>query len=847
MIPGAGLLGVLAFAAGAIGDHPIERNAAAEVLVERGGELGIPFERAARAATSEASVAFSECRRRGLARLSARHPRRVDRGTAGGAEAVPRGEQGGARSDRLRAGTSGARLGKGRGGQEGHGEHSRPHAVAASAERPSRGGPRRGARRSRRSKRSGCSKPPGRSLAPPRTAPLLITQLLAVASGGGRRACFGSSRALLLRGSIVSRATAPGATCSMPTRPMPEPKESPSLAPSSDPREEIERKAPAAIAAGLKKLGPCEGASLDDEGIWKLAERELFPSSDPVTVEARDVYRETTLPNMVNPVRRAARLAVDRELTLEILRLRLAKEQDAEGRWPARMETVVSTACPSAAYVYRANAGGMEIRFEGAAPAPAAQFLLPLSFRGAARTKADGLSDPDVPSLDTHTGRRDDRPAMTPRSVSNCGGGGRPGRAKSRPAESVRAGQNPDERIRTPGPKGSGVFDLMDRRPPDPGVHRVARAERRRGREAARGARARRTRTPSSSGWTWRTARSRRRRCLLSTPRPVILTWRSLAEGGNFSGSAEEYARLVEERYAAGATVDVEHARGLLADERRFPDREPRHRVAPLSLLAARRLEGEGRGDESSRSARAVKMVAGVADVSAGLRIAELQRDTADPSRRDLPDGADERSRPRALGALRRRARLRAGRTGDGRRARFRSATCFRSTRWTGRARSTRSSASSPEARRARSRHTCTTRSSARATCPISTCRSRSPTSPARVRTRSLSILRSAASPSRSRGSSKRRARASPSEDVRSIGASNTLVRDTRAAGGPRTPTSTASSIRWPTTAPGRGAAPSSWGRAAPRGPSSWRRGASATRSPSRRGATPRRTGWRKR
>ena len=28
--------------------------------------------------------------------------------------------------------------------------------------------------------------------------------------------------------------------------------------------------------------------------------------------------------------------------------------------------------------------------------------------------------------------------------------------------------------------------------------------------------------------------------------RPVVLTWRSLAEGGNFSGSAEEYGRLVE-------------------------------------------------------------------------------------------------------------------------------------------------------------------------------------------------------------------------------------------------------------------------------------------------------------
>ena len=56
--------------------------------------------------------------------------------------------------------------------------------------------------------------------------------------------------------------------------------------------------------------------------------------------------------------------------------------------------------------------------------------------------------------------------------------------------------------------------------------------------------------------------------------RPVVLTWRSLAEGGQFSGSAEEYARLVENCYAEGAAVDVEQARGLLGDGRRFPDRD---------------------------------------------------------------------------------------------------------------------------------------------------------------------------------------------------------------------------------------------------------------------------------
>ena len=120
--------------------------------------------------------------------------------------------------------------------------------------------------------------------------------------------------------------------------------------------------------------------------------------------------------------------------------------------------------------------------------------------------------------------------------------------------------------------------------------------------------------------------------------RPVILTWRSLAEGGNFSGSAEEYARLVEECYAAGATVDVEHARGLLADERRFADRE---RVI-ASLHSPFSLPGDWQEKVSAMKqshARAVKMVAGVADVAAGLRIAELQRDTGDPAVSIFPMG----------------------------------------------------------------------------------------------------------------------------------------------------------------------------------------------------------------
>ncbi len=241
-------------------------------------------------------------------------------------------------------------------------------------------------------------------------------------------------------------------------------------------------------------------------------------------------------------------------------------------------------------------------------------------------------------------------------------------------------------------------------------------------------------------------------------PRPVILTWRSLSEGGSFSGSAEEYRRLVDEAYASGATVDVEHARGLLGDRDALPERE---RIivslhSPFSLpsdwearLASMRAAG----------AHAVKLVAGAADLAGSLRIAELQRRQGEgvaifpmgpasgpgrvlaalfgsalvygPVERETAAGqiaigdllVDLRSRPSApdRGALRSHRR---------------------------------------EHRDARSRRCCTTRSSARATCRISTCRSRSGTSTGRGRTRSRSIRPSVVSRSRSRGSSRRRGRA---------------------------------------------------------------------------------------
>jgi 3-dehydroquinate dehydratase / shikimate dehydrogenase len=108
-------------------------------------------------------------------------------------------------------------------------------------------------------------------------------------------------------------------------------------------------------------------------------------------------------------------------------------------------------------------------------------------------------------------------------------------------------------------------------------------------------------------------------------PRPAILTWRSLAEGGDFSGSGEEYAALVEDAYSAGATVDVEHARGLLSEASRFPERE---RVI-VSHHAPFGLPEDWKGKLSSMRAaraRAAKLVAGAADIAGSLRMAEFQR-----------------------------------------------------------------------------------------------------------------------------------------------------------------------------------------------------------------------------
>ncbi|MEO8431590.1 MAG: type I 3-dehydroquinate dehydratase [Acidobacteriota bacterium] len=121
-------------------------------------------------------------------------------------------------------------------------------------------------------------------------------------------------------------------------------------------------------------------------------------------------------------------------------------------------------------------------------------------------------------------------------------------------------------------------------------------------------------------------------------PRPAILTWRSAREGGRFAGSPEEYRARLIEAYDAGATVDVEHASGLLSPTRDFSDRS---RVVVsahfpfgvpdgvLELLRAMRAS----------EARFVKLVVGAADLRASLAVVAIPSSAPAPELAVFPMG----------------------------------------------------------------------------------------------------------------------------------------------------------------------------------------------------------------
>lgn len=155
-----------------------------------------------------------------------------------------------------------------------------------------------------------------------------------------------------------------------------------------DPFVELSRKAPGATATALKKLSPCEAARLDDAGAFGLVEREMMLSSASGGAEIREFYRDMWTPNVLSAVRRAARTALDQELTLTVMQVRLEKRGDSAGKWPPKLNNPVSVVCPDATYEYRASGSEMEIRLEAEMPSPDSHFVLPFSYRSA---KADGV------------------------------------------------------------------------------------------------------------------------------------------------------------------------------------------------------------------------------------------------------------------------------------------------------------------------------------------------------------------------------------------------------------------------------------------------------------------------
>ncbi len=149
--------------------------------------------------------------------------------------------------------------------------------------------------------------------------------------------------------------------------------------------EEALRKAFDSVFEVLKSMTPCELSATNGEDIERLARERggVLPSEDQATV---DVLSGMATPNLVSAVRRAGRLAVDRELTLQVLRLRLAKEGAKDGKWPAELGNPWSDVCPGIAYRYKTDGASMDVQF-GAGVDAGTDRVLPLSFHsGKART-----------------------------------------------------------------------------------------------------------------------------------------------------------------------------------------------------------------------------------------------------------------------------------------------------------------------------------------------------------------------------------------------------------------------------------------------------------------------------
>jgi hypothetical protein len=97
--------------------------------------------------------------------------------------------------------------------------------------------------------------------------------------------------------------------------------------------------------------------------------------------QTAQVFKDISAANVLQTLRRGARLAVDCELTAKILELRFERAADRKNRWPEKLAITQSRICPEASYEYQLRGAAMMIRFKGAVTDPDSPAVaLPLSF-----------------------------------------------------------------------------------------------------------------------------------------------------------------------------------------------------------------------------------------------------------------------------------------------------------------------------------------------------------------------------------------------------------------------------------------------------------------------------------
>jgi hypothetical protein len=128
----------------------------------------------------------------------------------------------------------------------------------------------------------------------------------------------------------------------------------------------------------IGRMSPCESAGISEEDLKKLTSSALSGLSFEDR-QITEILAGIAMPNLISAVHRAGRLAVDRELTLQVLRLRLAKEGEKDGKWPSELGDPWSEVCPGVAYRYKTDGISVDIQF-GAAVDAGTDRVLPLSF-----------------------------------------------------------------------------------------------------------------------------------------------------------------------------------------------------------------------------------------------------------------------------------------------------------------------------------------------------------------------------------------------------------------------------------------------------------------------------------